>query len=125
MIDGKLYKTRFAEIGFTLNSPGDWRFVDLSDAQDGNKANMHCIGASYPTREQLLSNVERYAAQYGCEGASKPTPPAEVLARIAKTHLYIDTLEAQGRDGLDFHDCHVNQIKAALQDAWECGKLAQ
>jgi hypothetical protein len=35
MIHGTLYKTRFTEIGFTLNSPGDWRFVDLSDAQDG------------------------------------------------------------------------------------------
>jgi hypothetical protein len=24
MIHGKLYKTRFSEIGFTMNSPSDW-----------------------------------------------------------------------------------------------------
>ena len=99
MIHGTLYKTRFTEIGFTLNSPGDWRFVDLSDAQDGNKDHMHCIGASYATK-------------------------AELLARIVWTHFRIATLEAQGRDRLDFHNLHVNQIKAALKDAWETGKLS-
>ena len=84
MIHNTLYKTRFTEIGFTLNSPADWRFVDLSDAQDGNKDHMHVIGASYPTKEQLLLNVERYAAEYGCDGADKPnvqTPPDELLSR--------------------------------------------
>ena len=124
MIHGTLYKTRFTEIGFTLNSPGDWRFVDLSDAQDGNKDHMHCVGASYATKAELLASVERYAAEYGCDGASKPTPPDELLARIVWTHFRIATLEAQGRDRLDFHNLHVNQIKAALKDAWETGKLS-
>ena len=121
MIHGTLHKTRFTEIGFTLNSPGDWRFVDLSDAQDGNKANMHCIGASYPTREQLLSNVERYAAEYGCDGATFYTPPAEVLARIAKQYLDIPTLETRLSDSLDFHSIAVWNLKTALEAAWKAG----
>ena len=103
MIHGKLYKTRFTEIGFTLNSPGDWRFVDLSDAQDGNKDHMHCIGASYATKAELLASVERYAAEYGCDGANWLTPPAETLAQIAKQYLSIPTLETRLSDSLDFY----------------------
>ena len=79
MIHGKLYKTRFTEIGFTLNSPGDWRFVDLTDSLAGEKDTMHVIGASYATKAELLASVERYAAEYGCEGAIKPAARLELL----------------------------------------------
>jgi hypothetical protein len=124
MITGKLYKTRFSEIGFTLNSPSDWRFVDLSDAQ-GNKDRMHVIGQSYPTREQLLLNVERYAAEYGCEGSAKATPPDGLAERVAKDYLGIETLERRGRDHLDFYDVAVWSVKAALEAAWKAGRAAQ
>ena len=125
MIHGKLYKTRFTEIGFTMNSPGDWRFVDLSDAQDGNKNNMHCIGASYPSKEQLLLNVERYAAEYGCEGANKPnvqTPPEALLQQIARDYLGIKTLDMRNSDSLDFHSVAVWNVLAALEAAYKAGK---
>ena len=125
MIHGKLNKTRFSEIGFTLNYPGDWRFVDLTSAADGNKDNMHCIGASYPTKEQLMLNIERYAAEYGCDGATWLTPPAEVLARIAKQYLDIPTLETRLSDRLDFYDLNVAGIRYALEAAWKAGKEAQ
>jgi len=124
MIDGKLYKTRFTEIGFTMNSLGDWRFVDLSDAQDGNKDNMHCIGASYPTKDQLLLNVERYAAEYGCEGADKPnvqTPSDGLMAQIARDHLGIKTLDVRKSDSLDFYEVAVWNVKNALEAAWKAG----
>jgi hypothetical protein len=124
MIDGKLYKTRFTEIGFTLNWPGDWRFVDLSDAQDGNKDNMHCVGQSYPTKEQLIANIERYAAEYGCEGANYLTPPAVTIARIAKDYFDIPTLESRGSDSLDFYNLGVIGIRYALEAAWKAGKSA-
>ena len=122
MIHGKLYKTRFTEIGFTLNSPGDWRFVDLSDAQDGNKDHMHCVGASYATKAELLASVERYAAEYGCEGANWLTPPAETLAQIAKQYLSIPTLETRLSDSLDFYDLNVTAVRYALEAAWKAGK---
>ena len=122
MIHNKLYKTRFTEIGFTLNSPGDWRFVDLSDAQDGNKDHMHCVGASYATKAELLSSVERYAAEYGCDGANWLTPPAETLAQIAKQYLSIPTLETRLSDSLDFYDLNVTAIRYALEAAWKAGK---
>ena len=122
MIHGTLYKTRFTEIGFTLNSPGDWRFVDLSDAQDGNKDHMHCVGASYATKAELLASVERYAAEYGCEGANWLTPPAETLAQIAKQYLSIPTLETRLSDSLDFYDLNVTAVRYALEAAWKAGK---
>jgi hypothetical protein len=122
MIHGTLYKTRFTEIGFTLNSPGDWRFVDLSDAQDGNKDHMHCVGASYATKAELLASVERYAAEYGCDGANWLTPPAENLAQIAKQYLSIPTLETRLSDSLDFYDLNVTAVRYALEAAWKAGK---
>lgn len=122
MIHGILHKTRFSELGFTLNSAQDWRFVDLSDAQDGNKNNMHCVGASYPSKEQLLLNLERYAAEYGCDGANWLTPPAETMAQIAKQYLDIPTLETRLSDSLDFYDLNVTAVRYALEAAWKAGK---
>jgi hypothetical protein len=122
MIHGKLYKTRFTEIGFTLNSPGDWRFVDLADSLAGEKDTMHVIGASYATKAELLASVERYAAEYGCDGANWLTPPAETLAQIAKRYLEIPTLESRNSDSLDFYDLSVIPIRYALEAAWKAGK---
>ena len=121
MIHGKLFKTRFSEIGFTLNAPGNWRFVDLSESAT-DKDKMHCIGQAYPTKEQLMLNIERYAAEYGCDGANFYTPPAEVLARIAKRYLSITTLETRLSDSLDFYDLNVTAVRYALEAAWKAGK---
>lgn len=125
MIHGKLHKTRFSEIGFTMCAPGLWRFVDITEATDGDKNKMHVIGREYPTKEQLLLNVERYAAEYGCEGATFFTPPRETLERIAKQYLNIPTLESRNSDSLDFYDLGVIGIRYALEAAWKAGKEAQ
>lgn len=44
-----------------------------------------------------------------------------ILTQIVKKHLRIDSLEPQNRDALDFHDCHITQIKKALVDAFNAG----
>ena len=50
----------------------------------------------------------------------------QLLEQIAQQHLFIDTLETQSSDRLDFHDVSVWGIKAALQAAYEAGlKAAQ
>jgi hypothetical protein len=121
MINGILYSTRFKEIGFTMSEPGRWRFVDITDAPDGNKDKMHEIGRDYPTREQIIANVERFAAEFGCDGANKPTPPEALLACIAREHLGIGTLEERKSDSLDFHSVSVWSVKAALEAAWKAG----
>jgi hypothetical protein len=50
--------------------------------------------------------------------------PPDTLARIAKDHLDLDTLEERKMDSLDFHEHAVWQIKAALIAAYEAGRQA-
>jgi len=52
-----------------------------------------------------------------------PTPDV-LFERLAKEHLFIDTLQTQHSDRLDFHDVSVWGIKAALQAAYEAGASA-
>lgn len=46
------------------------------------------------------------------------------LAEIARRSLNVQTLEARGSDRLDFHDCHVRLILAALRLAYAAGQNA-
>lgn len=45
----------------------------------------------------------------------------ELLEKIAKKHLLIETLKTRNSDGLDFHDCGVGNIKDALEAAFKAG----
>jgi hypothetical protein len=66
-------KTRFDEIRFHQPFPGVWRFVDAEDRD---------VGPQYATRAELLADLERYAAEYGCVGAVDVN--ATLRARVAK-----------------------------------------
>ena len=52
--------------------------------------------------------------------------PSEALQlEIATKHFHsIETLETQNSDRLDFHDVAVWAIRAALEDAYEAGRIA-
>ena len=52
----------------------------------------------------------------------KHTQKDQILAQIAKDELHLETLETRKSDSLDFHDCAVWCIKAALEAAYEAGK---
>ena len=55
---------------------------------------------------------------------TKPAPEALLLA-IARTHFpNIETLETRNSGSLDFHDVAVWAIRAALEDAYEAGRIA-
>ncbi len=54
----------------------------------------------------------------------KAKDPNKQLEQIAKQHLFIETLETQHSDRLDFHDVSVWGVKAALQAAFEAGRKA-
>ena len=45
----------------------------------------------------------------------------KLLAQIAKEHLFIETLETQHSDRLDFHDVAVWCIKSAMEAAYAAG----
>ena len=60
---------------------------------------------------------------------NKTTPakaPSEaLLLEIASRHFHtIETLETRNSDRLDFHDVAVWAIRAALEDAFEAGRIA-
>lgn len=46
------------------------------------------------------------------------------VKQIAKELLFVETLETQKSDSLDFHDVAVWQIKKALEAAYEAGRRA-
>jgi len=45
----------------------------------------------------------------------------DIIAKIAKDHLFIETLKQQGSDRLDFHDLGVWGIRRALEAAHKAG----
>ena len=46
------------------------------------------------------------------------------MQKIALDHLFIQTLETQHRDRLDFHDVSVWAVKSALEAAYAAGVAA-
>lgn len=44
------------------------------------------------------------------------------LAKIARDHLHIATLETRNRDALDFHDVSVAALRDALEAAYQLGR---
>jgi len=52
----------------------------------------------------------------------KHTPKDQILAQIAKDELHLEALESRKSDSLDFHDCAVWCIKAALEAAYDAGQ---
>ena len=48
----------------------------------------------------------------------------KVIEKIALDHLFIEPLETQHRDRLDFHDISVWAVKSALEAAYAAGIAA-
>ena len=57
--------------------------------------------------------------------APAKAPSEALLLEIATKHFHsIETLETRNSDRLDFHDVAVWAIRAALEDAYEAGRIA-
>jgi hypothetical protein len=55
---------------------------------------------------------------------AKPDAPEALILEIATKHFFIETLETRNRDRLDFHDVAVWAMRAALNEAYEAGRIA-
>jgi len=57
---------------------------------------------------------------------TKPAPatPEALILEIATRHFFVETLETRNSDQLDFHDVAVWAMRAALEDAYEAGRIA-
>ena len=47
-----------------------------------------------------------------------------LLLEIAAKHFFLETLETRRSDSLDFHDVAIWAMRAALEDAYEAGRIA-
>ncbi len=56
--------------------------------------------------------------------ANAITAPSSLLEQIALKHFFVETLQTQNRDCLDFHDVSVWAIESALKAAFEAGVQA-
>ncbi|OJF92780.1 DUF6900 domain-containing protein [Pararhizobium antarcticum] len=55
---------------------------------------------------------------------AKPAVPEALILEIATRHFFVETLETRNSDRLDFHDVAVWALRAALEDAFEAGRIA-
>lgn len=60
-------KTRFPELGYEQHAPGLWRIIALDTGS--------AVGPHYPSKTELLADLERYAQEYGCPDAARPLAP--------------------------------------------------
>lgn len=56
---------------------------------------------------------------------NKQMSKRKTLEKIAKNHLFIDTLETRNRDRLDFHEVSVWGVVKALEEAYELGRQTE
>jgi hypothetical protein len=70
-------KTRFKELEFEQVAPNLWRFMDVTGEKPAH------VGPYYTTKTELLADLERYAAQFGCEGANAPAKTYRLKHRDA------------------------------------------
>lgn len=109
-------KTRYPELMYRQAFPGVWRFV--GDGCD--------IGPQYPTKAELLADLDRFAAEYGCDGALDEA--SALRARVAKLETALSDVvtRCSGRAGeSDFARWHrqtaadigemLNTARAALK----------
>ena len=55
---------------------------------------------------------------------TKPAAPDALILDIATRHFFVETLDTRNSDRLDFHDVAVWAIRAALEAAYEAGRVA-
>jgi len=58
------------------------------------------------------------------ETKAKPAAPEALILEIATRHFFVETLETRNSDQLDFHDVAVWAMRAALENAFEAGRIA-
>ena len=55
---------------------------------------------------------------------TKPAAPDALILDIATRHFFVETLDTRNSDRLDFHDVAVWAMRAALEAAYEAGRVA-
>jgi hypothetical protein len=78
-------QTRYPELGYANYGRACWRIVDRSDNR--------VVGPIYKTKAELLADLDRYAAVFGCEPPMTTEPYDESDIVISGQPLQRPTLE--------------------------------
>ena len=88
----KAHRTRFAELGYWQVEPGCWSFVNFDEDGAPNQ-----VGNKYASKMELLSNLEGYAAEFGCDGAAKKESAPVLLTALQALLIYADRYSEEMR----------------------------
>ena len=64
-------RTRYTELGYRKDGPNLWRICATDDGS--------AVGPHYRTKAELLADLERFAAEFGCEDAQAAALEAQEL----------------------------------------------
>ena len=108
---------------FTVDELG---FIQLVDTKVLAAAARGEIDMNKLARDALANRgLDTQGKWVGFEKAAKIAAQAQPnIEQIARRHLDIETLATRNSDRLDFHDVSVWEIKSALEEAYQAGKLA-
>ena len=84
MDDDFIRATRFSELGYTHVTRNLWRNVDIST---GN-----VVGPHYRSKAELLADLERYAALFGCCAAHKHNEMSEGVGGNGNAIYLVNTI---------------------------------
>src|SRR5215469_8444758 len=114
MVHGKVYRTRFSELGYTHVEQGLWRFV----ATDGNAP----VGPFYQSQNELLCDLDRYAEFYGCAPRAKGKLQIVVYHGEHRTLFYVVVSSASDVDWSVVRTCYsrdeAREFIRAHCEAW-------
>lgn len=72
--------TRYPELAYESVTRGLWRFVDVSTGSH--------VGPHYRTKAELLADLERFAAVFGCDGAAGEWTVERVKEELPAVKVY-------------------------------------
>ncbi len=122
----KYATTKYKELGYAMTASREWRFVDLNcPSSTGNPAGPSCIGPHYRSETDLLSDLDNFAEQFGCEDAkARPfatQPQVDAIVRIMRSlsrrcEATKDAKENESRSFWFWHDAmmYIDQVVAHL-----------
>ncbi len=105
-----IHKTQIAGLGYINQAPGLWRFVDTHDGQDSTRT----VGPQYKTRQELLSDFDRYASSWGY-GVSGNDEMKDYLVMVMVNAG--DPFDENESAGLSHFDCKAENILHAKEQA--------
>lgn len=90
---------------------------------DADQVTTDDVGSEVPTADEVASSnaIENPTESESEIDAGNDTPLDHLFSQIARKHPFVETLETQNSDSLDFHDVSVWGIKSTLQAAFDAG----